>query len=115
MIWGLPDYPISNVVFRAVRLISSSTSTSGIYNATNIQFVDCSLPVPAGNKSVQLWNAAVIFTNSAASTNLYSLDGLTTNGIGNTLAFYNAVGTLKNTNSPTGGRCGDAGRQHLLP
>jgi polygalacturonase len=109
MIWGLPDYPISNVVFKAVNLISSSTSTSGIYNATNIQFIDCSLPVPAGNKTVQLWNAAVIFTNSSASTNLYLLDGLTTNGIGNTLAFYNAQASLKNTNVMAGGAVTIAG------
>jgi polygalacturonase len=103
MIWGLPDYPVSNVIFKSVTLNSSSTSTSGIYNATNIQFIDCSLPVPAGNKSVQLWNANIIFTNSSASTNLFSLDGLTTNGIGNTLAFYNAQASLKNTNAIASG------------
>jgi hypothetical protein len=109
LIWGLPDYPISNVVFKAVNLISSSTSTSGIYNATNIQFIDCSLPVPAGNRTVQLWNAAVIFTNSSASTNQYLLDGLTTNGIGNTPAFYNAQASLKNTNAVAGGAVTIAG------
>ncbi len=103
MIWGLPDYPISNVVFQAVKLISSSTSPSGIYNATNIQFVDCSLPVPAGKKTVQVWNADLTFTNSAASTNLYMLDGLTTNGIGNTLQFANATATVANTNAIAGG------------
>ena len=103
MILGLPDYPISNVIFKAMNLISSSTSTSGIYNATNIQFIDCSLPVPAGNKTVQLWNADITFSNSSASTNLYLFDGLTTNGIGNTLAFYNAQASLKNTNVMAGG------------
>jgi polygalacturonase len=109
LIWGLPDYPISNVVLKAVNLTSSSTSTSGIYNATNIQFIDCSLPVPAGNKSVQLWNANVIFTNSSASTNLFSLNGLTTNGIGSTLAFYNALATLTNINAVAGGAVTIAG------
>ncbi len=103
MIWGLPDHPISNVVFKAVNLTSKATSTSGIYNATNIQFIDCSLPVPAGNKTMQLWNANIIITNSQASTNVYSLDGLTTNGIGSTLAFYNAQVSLKNTNAMAGG------------
>jgi hypothetical protein len=109
LIWGLPDYPISNVVFKSVNLVSSSSSTSGIYNATNIQFIDCSLPVPAGNRTVQLWNAAVIFTNSSASTNQYLLDGLTTNGIGNTLAFYNMQASLKNTNAVAAGAVTIAG------
>ena len=103
MIWGLPDYPISNVVFKAIRLASSSTSTSGIYNATNIQFIDCLLSAPAGKKTVQLWNADITFTNSSLSTNLLILDGLTTNGVGNTLEFDNAQATVSNTNAIAGG------------
>jgi polygalacturonase len=98
MIWGLPDFPISNVIFKAVNLISSSTSISGIYNATNIQFIDCLLSVPAGKKTLQSWNADITFTNSSLSNNLLILDGLTTNGVGNTLEFDNAPATVANTN-----------------
>lgn len=103
MIWGLPDYPVSNVVFQKVTLNSSSTRTSGIYNATNIQFIDCSLPVPVGNQTAQFWNAAVTFTNSSLATNLLFLDGLTTNGIGSTFDFYNAPATVSDTNAIAGG------------
>ena len=99
MIWGLPDYPVSNIVLKAVNLYSSSTRVSGIYNVTNLQFVDCSFTVPAGVKTFQFWNADLLFTNTSAAANLLFLDGLTTNGIGNTLAFYNALGTLENTNA----------------
>jgi Glycosyl hydrolases family 28 len=103
MIWGLPDYPVSNVVLKAVSLTSSSTKISGIYNTTNIQFVDCSFPVPAGVKTLQLWNADMTFTNTSSAASLLILDGLTTNGIGNTLDFYNAPATVSNPNAIAGG------------
>jgi polygalacturonase len=103
MIWGLPDYPASNIVLKAVNLNSSSTRISGIYNVTNLQFVDCSFPVPAGVKTLQFWNADMTFTNTSPAANLLILDGLTTNGIGNPLDFYNAPATVSNTNAIAGG------------
>ena len=57
--------------------------------------------------NMQLWNANLIFTNSpngSAASNLWLFDGLTTNGVGNALQFYNALGALKNTNALTTGR-----------
>jgi hypothetical protein len=106
LIWGLPDYPVSNIVFIAVTNNSSSTYTSGIYNTTNLQFINCSFtvpPVPASVKTLQFWHADMTFTNSSLSTNLLLLNGLTTNGIGNTLGFYNAPATVSNTNAIAGG------------
>jgi hypothetical protein len=103
LIWGLPDYPISNIVFKAVNLSSSSTRISGIYNVTNLQFVDCSFSAPAGVKTLQFWNADMTFTNTSLAANLLFLDGLTTNGIGNTLDFYNAPAAVSNTNAIAGG------------
>jgi hypothetical protein len=103
LIWGLPDYPISNIVFKAVNLNSSSTRISGIYNVTNLQFVDCSFPAPTGVKTLQFWNADMTFTNTSPAANLLILDGLTTNGIGSTLDFYNAQATVSNTNAIAGG------------
>jgi pectin methylesterase-like acyl-CoA thioesterase/regulation of enolase protein 1 (concanavalin A-like superfamily) len=103
MIWGLPDYPAANIVLKRVNLNSSSTKVSGIYNVTNLQFVDCSFSVPAGVKTLQLWNADITFTNSLLATNLLLLDGLTTNGIGSTLDFYNAPATASKTNAIAGG------------
>jgi polygalacturonase len=102
MVWGLPEAPASHIVFRSVHITSASTLDPGVYNATNIQFVDCSFKLPAGVKTMQFWNAGLIFTNSPGSstaTNLWLLDGLTTNGIGNSLQFYNAPGSLANTNA----------------
>jgi hypothetical protein len=109
LIWGLPDYPVSNIVFKAVNLNSSSTRISGIYNVTNLQFVDCSFSVSAGTNMLQFWNADMTFTNSSLATDHLILDGLTTNGIGSTLDFNNAQATVSNTNAIAGGAVTIAG------
>ena len=56
------------------------------------------ITVPAGTTSFLLYNAQLIITNSVFTTNLVTFDGLTTNGYGNSLAFYNAQTSLINTN-----------------
>ena len=62
-----------------------------------------------GVKTFQFWNADTIFTNTSPSANLLFLDGLTTNGIGSTLGFYNALATVSNTNAIAGGAITIAG------
>ena len=62
-------------------------------NATNVQFIDCSFSLPSGVKTVQFRNADMTFSNSGMATNQVLLDGLTTNGLGNTLKFFNARAT----------------------
>ena len=99
MVWGLPEALASNIVFRSVNITSASTLPPEVLNATNVQFIDCSFSLPSGVKTVQFWNADVTFTNSAPANNLLLLDGLTTNGLGNTLKFFNARATLANTNA----------------
>jgi hypothetical protein len=59
--------------------------------------------VPAGTQTAQFWNADVTSTNSSLATNLLFLDGLTTNGIGSTFDFYNALATVSDTNAIAGG------------
>lgn len=101
-IWGLPEALASNIVFRSVHISSSAPYIPGAYNATNIQFIDCAFNLSAVPTDLQFWNAGLIFTNTpggSAATNLWLFDGLTTNGIGNTLQFYNALGSLSNTNA----------------
>ena len=111
-IWGLPEALVSNVVFRAVNIASSAAYPPAVYNATNIQFIDCTFNLAASANAMQLWNAGVIFTNSASSptaanqwlfdgltTNLLIYNGTTSNLVGNALQFYNALGSLKNTNA----------------
>ena len=99
---GLPDHPINNVVLESINLISGTTENVQIYNTTNLQFLNCSMVLPPAAR-VQCWNGAVTFTNSLPATNLLFVDGLTTNGIGSTLAFNNANATLSNTNAIAGG------------
>jgi len=103
MLWGLPDYPISNIVFKAVHLNSSSTSVSGIYNVTNLQFIDCSFTEPNGVKAFQCWHAEMTFTNGSSVGSPFLFGGLTTNGIGSTLSFFNQLPTVSNTNVIGGG------------
>lgn len=99
---GLPDHPINNVILESLNLISGTTENVQIYNTTNLQFLNCSIVLPSSAR-VQCWNGAVTFTNSLPATNPLFMDGLTTNGIGNTLAFDNANAALSNTNAIAGG------------
>jgi hypothetical protein len=103
LIWGLPDYPASNILMEAVNITSESTYTSGIYNTTNVQFVNCSFPVPAGVSTFELWNADATFTNNASGNNLLRLNGITTNGIGNSLVFDHANASISSTNAIAAG------------
>lgn len=103
MVWGLPQMNVSNVVFQNVTL--SSAKTAEIFNARGIQFIDTRLNYPAGTNGFDLFNADVIITNSAPTNTLFAFNGSMTNAYGNTnvlansLSFFNALGTLKNTNA----------------
>lgn len=99
LVLGLPDYPVSNIVFKAMNITKpAGVNNPQIYNATNVSFTDCNWVLPSGDK-IQFWNADVLFTNSVLSTNLLILDGITYSNIGNTLEFDNASATLANTNA----------------
>ena len=97
MIWGLPQMAVSNVVFKKVTL--SSRRVAEIFNARGIQFVDTPLDFPSATNGFDLYNAEIIVSNSTPASTLSLLDGITTNGQGNSLAFYNARGAVKNTNA----------------
>ncbi len=99
MVWGLPEALASNIVFRAVTITSAASQPPEILNATNVQFIDCNFNLPAGVKTAQFWNADITFSNSTSSANPILLDGLTTNSLGNTLKFFRAPASLKNTNA----------------
>jgi polygalacturonase/pectin methylesterase-like acyl-CoA thioesterase len=102
LLLGLPDYPISNITFRAMNLKTSSTYKPQIYNTTNLQFIDCSWNLSPLSR-IQCWNTSISFTNSSLSTNLLLLDGLTTNNIGSTFELHNAIASLSNTNAIASG------------
>ncbi len=110
-IWGLPEALVSNIVFRSVNIASSAPFIPAVYNATNLQFMDCTFNLSAIVTDLQFWNANLIFSNSPgslAAANLWLFDGLTTNLliyngttsnlVGNALQFYNALGSIRNTN-----------------
>ncbi len=97
MIWGLPQMCVSNVIFKNVTL--SAAKSVEIFNARGIQFIDSSLNYPAGTNGFDLFNAGVIITNSTPTNTLCLFDGISTNGWGNFLWLYKALGSLKNTNA----------------
>ena len=96
IIWGRMEEPATNIIFSHVSI--SANQSFDVYNANNIQFVDSKITVPSGTTSFQLFNAQVIITNDSPTTNFFTLNGLTTNGYVNKLAFYNAEASLQNTN-----------------
>lgn len=96
-IWSRTELPATNIVFSHVNI--STVNSFGIYNASGIQFVDSQITITGTSNTFTLFNAQLIVTNSVFATNLVTLDGLTTNGYGNSLAFYNTQASLKNTNA----------------
>jgi hypothetical protein len=97
IIWARTEMPATNIVFNKVNI--TGNRSFDLYNVSGAQFIDCNLKVSATSNTFQLFNAQAIITNSAPTNTLFTFDGLTTNGYGNSLAFYNAQGSLKNTNA----------------
>ncbi|HTY88367.1 MAG TPA: glycosyl hydrolase family 28 protein, partial [Candidatus Acidoferrum sp.] len=98
IIWARTELPATNIVFKQAHIFTPKSFE--VYNARGIQFVDSMISnTVAGVSTFALYNAQLVVTNSAFSNNLVTLDGLTTNGYGNSLAFYNARASLKNTNA----------------
>ena len=88
--------PATNIVFNKINITGDRNFC--LYNVSGAQFIDSKITVSATSNTFALFNAQVIVTNSSPATNLFTFDGLTTNGYGNTFAFYNAQASLKNTN-----------------
>jgi len=97
IIWARMEVPASNILLSHVKITASKAFD--VYSARGFQFADSTNIVPAGTPTFLLYNADITITNTTSSTNLVTLDGLTTNGYGNSLALYNAQASLKNTNA----------------
>ena len=95
-IWARTEMPATNIIFNKVNV--TGDRSFDLYNVVGAQFIDCNLAVSATSNTFALFDAQPVITNSAPSNTLMTFDGLTTNGYGNTLAFYNAQGALRNTN-----------------
>jgi polygalacturonase len=98
ILWARTEAPMTNIVFNKVNI--TGDRSFDLYNVSGVQFVDCNLQPSATTSTFQLYNANnVVITNSVYTNTLFTFDGLTTNGYGNTLSLYNALGSLKNTNA----------------
>ena len=96
IIWGRMEVPATNILLTQVYITASQPFD--VYNARGIQFANSQLTLPPGVTNFLLYNAQLIVTNDTPAANLVTLDGLTTNGYANSLALYNASGSLSNTN-----------------
>ena len=96
IIWGKPELSFSNVVMDHVN-ISGATKYFQLYNARGVQFIDSQISV-AGTNTFALFNADLVISNRISSTGLVKLEGISTNGYGNSLSLYNAQAALTQTN-----------------
>jgi hypothetical protein len=96
MIWARTEMPATNIILSKLNI--TATGSFDLYHAKGIQISDSQFHLSNANKTFTLFDAQVVFTNSSASTNLISLDGITTNSYANNLAFYNSRATLSKTN-----------------
>jgi hypothetical protein len=96
IVWARTEMPATNIVFNKVNI--TGDQSFDLYNVVGAQFIDCNFTVSASQTTFELFDAQPILTNSALSNTLFTFDGLTTNGYGNSFAFYNSLASLKNTN-----------------
>jgi hypothetical protein len=96
IIWGRPEMPMSNVVLDHVNV--AATKYFNVYNARGVQVIDSQITATT-TTNFGLFNADLTITNRSPSANFNLVDGITTNGYGNSLSFYNAQVSLKNTNA----------------
>ena len=95
-IWGVPEMLVSNVTFTGVSV--SASKSFNVFNARGIRFVNSPVTTPFGINNFELYNAELTISNSAPVSTPVTLDGFSTNGIGNTLSLYNAQAIVQNTN-----------------
>lgn len=95
IIWGKPELSFSNVVMDHVNITASKYFQ--LYNAQGVQLIDSQITVPSTN-TFAMYNANLIVTNPSASANLVKLEGISTNGLVNTLLLYGAQATVQATN-----------------
>ena len=96
ILWARTELPATNIVFNKIHVTGNRNFC--VYNVSGAQFIDSTINVSANTNTFALYNAQVIITNSVPAANLFSFDGLTTNGYGNSFTFYNAQASLKSTN-----------------
>ena len=103
MIWGLPEMLISNVTLDDVAITGASgTKTCQFYYVNNLQLINSRVTFPNSTTTYTFYGAQMIVSNNQSSATV-TLNGLSTNGVGNAPAFYGAPASLQNTNTIAGG------------
>ncbi len=104
MIWGLPEMLISNVTLNAVNISGGASlgKTCQFYYVTNLQIINSHVSVLPQTQTYTFYGTQMSVSNSQSGASLATLNGLSTNGIGNSLAFYNAPAALQITNAIAG-------------
>jgi len=97
ILWPRSELPATNFVFNRVKI--TSTKSFEVYNSSGIQFLSSTVTPASSASSYLLYHADLTISNPAPVAALNTLDGLTTNGVGNSLALYNAAAALSNTNA----------------
>jgi len=93
IIWGRTEMPVTNVTLSRVTI--SASKTLDLYNVAGMQLLDSQINLPAGQKTLTLYNAQVAASNRVPGTNVILLDG--TNSA-NALALYNATASTTDRN-----------------
>ncbi len=101
MLWGLPEMLISNITLNAVNISGGASlgKTCQFYYVTNLQIINSRISVLPQTQTYTFYGTQMSVSNSQTGASLATLNGLTTNGIGNSLSFYNAPAALQNTNA----------------
>lgn len=99
LIWGRTELPVTNVLLSKVTI--SGSKPFEIYNAFNVQCVDCQFTVPARTNTYEFFDAGVTISNSTAPSGSILLDGLCNSSYSDTLALSQAPAVMNNTNTIT--------------
>lgn len=104
MIWGLPEMLISNVTLNAVNISggASLAKTCQFYYVSNFQLINSQVSVAPRTPIYTFYGDQMTVSNTQTAANLVTLNGLSTNDVGNSLAFYNAPASVQNTNAIDG-------------
>ena len=98
MIWARTEWPATNITLSRLNITSTDAapgdSAFAIYNARGITVVDSQIHM-AGNKSYELFNAQVTFTNTTTGASAITLDGAS---VTNALGLYNLSAALSDSN-----------------
>jgi len=97
IIWARTEAPATNIIFKNLNITGNRNFE--LYNVVGAQFLDCVLKTSSTSNTFALFHSQAVVTNSTPTNRLYTFEGLTTNGYSSSLSFYNAAGSVKNTNA----------------